>query len=516
MSSEKQKKNLYIVCFVLLMLLLGFMSFYKLTAKYVDPWDEARHGVNAYEMLNGGSFVQNTYLRAADYYNLKPPLSMWCIMAGLKLFSDPVFGLRFYSALCYLLLAFFTARFMRRFSPGASLLSLAFLSVNMTPFLAHMVRAGDADSLYVLLFSLAMMGMMEIEKDHRYLYLCGLCFSLAFLTKSFHALMIAAAGGIFLLLTKRLFTIRLKEWLLFLLASTGPVLIWAALRYRMDGTTFFRKMWETDVCGRTSGELTSNPSPVWYYASYYLGRMSGKVQIYLWALLLVLAALVVLTATGTFKKEKTAGSVSLGFALWILIPFVGFSAVSNKLLWYLYPSVTALMIAAAAAVDYLWRQLSEKKGSVAKTGRILFAGAILLMWVWYLGGTFRIVNAQTYNEFQMLIRAVAGDEKAEEVLSDLKVTQGDLVILPEETAGKGEKVMTVGDDGSRTWSQQDVFVAEAYGDFVCTDQAKDDPWPEEGILFAPRSAEKEILAKAEGAALLAATPEYAAYRLSSK
>ena len=60
----------YILCYILLLGLVIFLAFYRLDAKYVDPWDEARHGVNAYEMANGGSLVQNTYLRQADYYNL--------------------------------------------------------------------------------------------------------------------------------------------------------------------------------------------------------------------------------------------------------------------------------------------------------------------------------------------------------------------------------------------------------------------------------------------------------------
>lgn len=73
--------------------------------KYVDPWDEARHGVNAYEMANGGSLIQSTYMRQADYYNLKPPLSMYGIMLGMAIFGNTVFALRFYAALSYVLLA---------------------------------------------------------------------------------------------------------------------------------------------------------------------------------------------------------------------------------------------------------------------------------------------------------------------------------------------------------------------------------------------------------------------------
>ena len=168
---EKRMKYIYPVCFVLIIAVIAFLAFYKLDVKYVDPWDEARHGVNAYEMANGGSLFQNTYLRQADYYNLKPPLSMWCIMLGMAVFGNGVFALRFYSALCYVILAIAAGLWLRRYGRLESLLGMAFLAVNTTAFQAHMIRAGDADSLFVLLFTLAMLCMMRIPEKKYYMYL---------------------------------------------------------------------------------------------------------------------------------------------------------------------------------------------------------------------------------------------------------------------------------------------------------------------------------------------------------
>ena len=152
---KKKAKLIYPVLFILLIAWIAFLSFYKLDVKYVDPWDEARHGVNAYEMANGGSLFQNTYLRQADYYNLKPPLSMWCIIISMAIFGNTVFALRFYSALCYVLLAVAAGLFIKKkFGKAESLFAVAFLAMNTTAFQAHMIRAGDADSVFVLLFAL--------------------------------------------------------------------------------------------------------------------------------------------------------------------------------------------------------------------------------------------------------------------------------------------------------------------------------------------------------------------------
>ena len=162
MKTIPKKTIWYPILFILLIGLIAFLSFYKLDVKYVDPWDEARHGVNAYEMANGGSLIQSTYMRQADYYNLKPPLSMYGIMLGMAIFGNTVFALRFYAALSYVLLALCVGLFTKRYGKLESLLAVAFLAVNTTAFQAHMIRSGDADSLYVLLFTLAMICMMKM------------------------------------------------------------------------------------------------------------------------------------------------------------------------------------------------------------------------------------------------------------------------------------------------------------------------------------------------------------------
>lgn len=134
-----------------------------------------------------------------DDWNLKPSISFWGIVLGFKLFGYSVFGLRFTSALSYLLAGIACALFARRYSKEASLLVLGFFCANERPLSAHLARAGDADSLYLLFFTLAMLAMLSVKKNHKNVYLCGLMFSLAFLTKSWHAGMIMAIGGICLL-----------------------------------------------------------------------------------------------------------------------------------------------------------------------------------------------------------------------------------------------------------------------------------------------------------------------------
>lgn len=456
----------YIACFVILVVVIAFLSFYKLDVKYVDPWDEARHGVNAYEMLHGGNLFQNTYMRQADYYNLKPPLSMWCIMLGMVLFGDGVFALRFYSALCYVILAVAAGLFVRRYGKLESLLAMAFLAVNTTAFQAHMIRAGDADSLYVLLFSLAMFAMMKIPEKTENLYLCGLLFSLAFLTKSYHAGVIAAIGGCYLLLTGMIRKLKLKNWALFGVSIAVPILLWAVPRAMVDGTAFFKKMWETDVLGRTDGTLQNNIAPFSYYFEYYFGASSGKITVYLCAFVICLTGMICFSRSFAWKQKEKY----IGWFLWAVIPFLTFSLVSNKLLWYVYPCLIPLLLAAGIAAA---RLLKAKE--ILPAVRVLVGVLVAMLLVCYGRTVITTIDAQKGNDFQLLVQEVAEN--------------------PLNTCKKAYVDYNLKEDGTinSTWSQQDVFVAESYGDFICTNdglkgilEAGDNPGDEEGILFVGR------------------------------
>ncbi len=439
---EKRMKYIYWVCFVLLIVWIAFLSFYRLDVKYVDPWDEARHGVNAYEMANGGNLFQNTYLRQADYYNLKPPLSMWCIMLGMAVFGNGVFALRFYSALCYVILAVVAGNFLRRYGKLESLLGVAFLAINTTAFQAHMIRAGDADSLFVLLFSLAMFCMMQIPNRPKMLYLCGLFFSLAFLAKSYHAGVIAVIGGLYLILTGQIRRFCIRQWGLFAASIAGLILLWAVPRMMVDGLTFFRKMWETDVLGRTDGTLQNNIAPFMYYLEYYFGAASGKVSPYLCALVIGIVGVFVFSRSFVWKKREQY----IGWVLWIVVPLFAFSCVTNKLLWYVYPSLVALLLGAGVMAARL-----IKNSEILPMLRVVLTVVVAFVFLHYSAAVVETIHAQGPNVFQDLVRQMAQDEKYKgcNIYVDYEVSEEGII--------------------NSTWSQQDVFVAEAYGDFVCID-----------------------------------------------
>lgn len=492
---DKKERIFQLLC-VCLFAWLAFLCFYKLDVKYVDPWDEARHGVNAYEMLKQGSLVKSTYLYQTDYYNLKPPLSMWSIMLSMVLFGKSVWTLRLASVICYLCLALCVVCFARkRYGRLPALFSLALLCANTTPFIAHMVRAGDADSLYVLLFSLAMICMLQIRDDHSKLYLCGFLFALAFLTKSFHAGLIAVIGGLYLLLTDLFKKIRLKEYVLFILSFGAPVGLWVIARLCTDGTAFLKEMWLTDVLGRSQSGFGSNEAGFSYYFSYYLGNMSGKVPVYRVVLGLLLVSCLILAVMSFVQKHRTKhgadgnGTKSvkddmIGFSLWILIPALAFSVVRTKLLWYEYPAITALLIAAGIAAGLV----CEKK--MLPVGIRVALGAVLLVTAGYyshdLLQTFEQYGKDGYmtNDFQLLIEETANGAQKYGTEIEESAKKADEPGANKEIEKTGKQGATVyayraltTEDPEKPvdtqWAQQDVYVAEAYGDYICENDGWD-------------------------------------------
>jgi hypothetical protein len=253
----------------------------------------------------------------------------------------------------------------------------------------------------------------------------------------------------------------------------------------IDGGAFFQKMWETDVLGRTDGTLHNNIAPFTYYAEYFLGAMSGTVTPYLCAFVICLIGLFLFSKSFAWKNRGKY----IGWVLWILVPFVGFSLVTNKLLWYMYPVLVPLLLSAGIMCGKIL-----KNRQVLLSLRCLFAGVVVLILLCYTGSVYGTIDAQEPNEFQELVKEVAasGQYNGCEVFVDYNLNE----------------------DGSihSVWSQQDVFVAEAYGDFRCVKEGymglmlRSTITGETGIVFVGEDVyeeygtfykEKEIAAQSE-------------------
>lgn len=361
---HRQNKGIDIVLIiigVLFTLLTLFLCFYKLSDFNIHKWDEARHGVNAYEMLRNDNYIVSTYRNQPDYWNLKPPLSYWCIALSFRIFGYSIFSLRLYAAVSiFFLCLLLSMYFLKKRGILASVISLALFNVCSTFFYFH-YRSGDADALYTFLFSVAMIAMLELENYPRLIYICGFVFSLALLTKSYHAMVIMVIGALYLLLTGIWKEYSWKQLLIFIVCALGPIAAWVIARYSADGSKFFEEMLVRDVLRRSTEVVEGHGGG----AFYYVKELYQMVSLWPSYLLCGVWILLELKAEG---KRIIKNPVLLGVMLWIFVPIVLFSMVSSKLSWYIWVSIPGILFGAVCGANKLIDRISEQK----KGGQIAF------------------------------------------------------------------------------------------------------------------------------------------------
>ena len=134
---------------------------------------------------------------------------------------------------------------------GACFALLALLAIHPL-WLNHCARTGDADSLFILLCTISTLCLAEACAG-RAAFMIVSCFSisLAFLTKSFHAMILIMELGVALCILRK--SIRMTRSIIWLslLALILPAGLWAFLRYQKDGLTFLSEMFLTDVLNRS-------------------------------------------------------------------------------------------------------------------------------------------------------------------------------------------------------------------------------------------------------------------------
>lgn len=345
-----------------------FNIFYNLGIAPINSWDEARHGVNAYEMIKRNNYIVNTYAYNNDYWNLKPPVSYWTIILGYRLAGFNALGLRLFSAIAAVLTILAVAIFvLYNHGRTASLISTAALTTTVPFILEHCSKSGDADSIFILFFTLSIMCLTLARKNISWLYGSGFAFALAFLTKSWHAGSIAVIIVIYLAINRTLFRMNKKEIILFILSISFPIFIWVLLRYSQDGFTFFKNMIGYDLMARTSRTLEGHIGGKCYYFEHF------QWSYFYWFLVFISTTLAAITVAGPETLTNDDKNYILCIALWITIPFLLYTIAKTKIWWYIFPIYPVLAISIGAASSIL---LKVKKANIIMP--ILLSGMIIL------------------------------------------------------------------------------------------------------------------------------------------
>ncbi|MDR4949352.1 ArnT family glycosyltransferase [Neobacillus cucumis] len=412
----------------ILLSLAAFNVFYHLGNFPIYSWDEARHGVSAYEMIKNRNFIVNTYRGKADYWNLKPPLSFWAIIAGYKIAGFNALGLRLFSAIFAMITIILVGIFVyKHYGKVATIFSSLILSTCTQFLINHSSRTGDADSLFVLLFTVAILSLLQWNENYTWLYVSGLAFSLAFLTKSWHAGNIAVIMGLYLAITGKFRKLSFKNWLILVMFMSLPILIWAGFRYQYDGLEFFKKMIMYDLMQRSNSSIEGHMGGV----SYYFDIVS---QFFNYWMLVLFAAIVFILLNKDFSLKSILASKRinflLGICLWALIPFLLFTFAKTKVRWYILPIYPPLSI----MIGVLISKIFLKGNWIIRVSAMIL---LLSVSLFYESEIYTYLNHPTANLKQSLINKVTNNQ----------VTKGDSIFLYHLT-------------GKTIWLQSEALTAE--------------------------------------------------------
>ena len=434
---------LYWVAMILLLSAGGWMLFEKLGDAAISDCDEARHGINAYEMLQNGESIVSTYRGETDYWNLKPPLTYWCIMLGYRIFGYNALGMRAYSALSMLLLMAVTALWsLKRYGKVASLCTALFWLGLGAVYGPHFARFGDADAQVALLSACAMLCMLKSERDVRWLYAMAVFFGLAFLSKSWHAGLIPATCLIWLLVTGNAKRLKLRQWLLMVVFAVLPVFPWAVARYARDGFAFFKRMFTRDFFERSTQVIEGHEGDWLYYVRYLATSPAVAAA--------GATCLIALLARG--RRKLTLNGERWGLLLWFAVPVILYSLCVSKLEWYVFACFAPLSILfgmacgglARAGRGRVWRSI----GLAAAVGVMAWLGSVNAIEV------SQTVNTDTY---QRLMASYF----------DRDLYAGARCYIEYEAENDYAQVDT------GTWVQDEVLCAQLVGDLDCRDGGLD-------------------------------------------
>lgn len=367
----RNRKTLEYNLAALLFAIAAFNVFTGLGNERIRSWDEARHGVSACEMMESGDYIVNTYNYKADYWNVKPVLSFYNNIIGMKLFGRNIFGFRFFSAVCYLIIVCLMFLLLRlEAGPAAALVGAATFAVLPTNWL-HCFRTGDPDATFMMFLFASFVCLWFSVRKGWLLALSAFFMGLAFLAKSFHLGPHGILALAFVIFYRKRYSWR--DYLLAVVSGAIPVLIWAGFRFHADGLEFFRAMVNLDLLGRMNETRLEGTGLPWY--KYIL-----TINHYL--LYIPLAVLAAAVVSGFyFRGKKCFSSTQYALGKWtmfcFLFVFVAFSLCECRLEWYLFPALLYFSVAFGMLFHFACSWLQEE--SEKKRGVLYFLPPLLIM-----------------------------------------------------------------------------------------------------------------------------------------
>ncbi|MGZ3863443.1 MAG: ArnT family glycosyltransferase [Bacteroidia bacterium] len=333
-------------------IILYFVFFQHLSSFHIRTWDESIYSVEAYEMLQDGNYLVPHNNGFIDYTHAKPLLAVWLQVLSIKLFGFNELAVRLPSALagafCCLLLFFFMKKHFNETVGWCVFLTLA-SSRGFVYF--HTARTADTDSTLTLFLLLSNFHFLFylIEGKGKNLFYYFIFLSLAFLTKSFAALLFIPGHFILLLLEKKVIAVlKKKEFyfgsLLFLLLSLSYVFA----RQKAD-PGYINTVISSDLA-RVGSAIENHREPFYYYLDNFI---SWRFSFWLFPFMACILY--------TFVNWHSVSIILKWSAILTLTYFLVISISGTKLEWYDMPLYPHMCISVGFIIHELIDKITKRK-----------------------------------------------------------------------------------------------------------------------------------------------------------
>lgn len=339
----------------LVLMMIVFPLFYNLSSTHLHMWDESRYAVNAIEMQHSSNPLIVTFNNKSDWWNSKPPLSVWIQSFSLKLFGLTEFGVRFPSGmaalLCFGLLIVFSIKILKNYSLG---IISALTLVSTTGIIRyHVSRTGDVDALFVLLvvfYSLSFFTLLLKTSEKK--TTCFLLFSigliLAYLTKGIAAF-IPLPGLLLYAIVQKKITFLFSAWQFYI--SIFLVLIFVVGYYSLRNyydPGYINAVLENELGMFAKKSAWKNREFLFYF--------KGLINIYFYPFAYFLPLSIV---SIYYTKNKIIKDIML-FSLIFSISFISIHSLShtgNE--WYDAPAYPFLSLLFASLIYVLYENIKK-------------------------------------------------------------------------------------------------------------------------------------------------------------
>lgn len=336
-----KKLNKIDIFLILVLTCLCYLTFFHHLDEFsIRPWDEGRNAVNAVEMISNKKWLVTYFNWQPDMWNVKPPLHIWIVALFFKMFGISELSLRLPSAISASVIVFviyFIGKNIFKNRVVGILGALILLSSMGFPEI-HIGRTGDYDAMLTMwVFGAIIFSFLYLENwQKKNLFLAGLFWLLAVMTKGVAGLMMMPALLIYSLITRKLLRVlRDKNFWLTLLVMVLVVATYYLGREHFN-PGYLKAVWAEEFFGRYQKDIGSGGANFWYF-----WKLMASFRFQKWIYFVPVSIL------GYFlSKEKMIKNWILLTYLATVSYFVIISGSQTKQYWYdaqLYPFASLLV-----------------------------------------------------------------------------------------------------------------------------------------------------------------------------